>query len=361
MTIKSDIRAEADRLRAAFEAKGAVPVETDILQPAGALLDLYGEDIRARAFVTQDPLRGEMMLRPDFTVPLVSRHMDEGRGPARYTYAGEVFRQQEDDPERASEYLQVGFEVFNGADAEAADAEVFATIAEMLAPLGLKAAMGDIGLLRAAVAGLATSVARKQALLHHLWRPRRFKALIDRYSRAGAVSSEKLALLAAPDPIPEDAVEVGLRSRDEVLARIADLRAESEATPVAAEDVARIDALLDIRGTAVEALAQVRSLAGEMPSIGAAVGRMARRLDALGALGVALDTVRFEASYGRTSLEYYDGFVFGFYAEGQDDLPAVATGGRYDALTRAIGGGEGVPAVGGVIRPGLTLALREGS
>ena len=38
-------------------------------------------------------------------------------------------------------------------------------------------------------------------------------------------------------------------------------------------------------------------------------------------------------------------------------LPPVATGGRYDALTRAIGGGDGIPAVGGVIRPGDTVRV----
>ena len=62
------------------------------------LLDLYGEDIRARAYVTSDALRGEQMLRPDFTVPVVQMHMEHGAEPARYTYSGEVFRRQEDDP-----------------------------------------------------------------------------------------------------------------------------------------------------------------------------------------------------------------------------------------------------------------------
>ena len=71
MTPKAAIRAEGERLMAGFVAAGAVPVEADILQPAGTLLDLYGEDIRARAYVTDDPVRGEMMLRPDFTVPVV--------------------------------------------------------------------------------------------------------------------------------------------------------------------------------------------------------------------------------------------------------------------------------------------------
>ena len=49
MTPKAAIRAEAERLFAAFQAAGAVPVDADILLPAETLLDLYGEDIRARA------------------------------------------------------------------------------------------------------------------------------------------------------------------------------------------------------------------------------------------------------------------------------------------------------------------------
>jgi len=56
-------------------------------------------------------------------------------------------------------------------------------------------------------------------------------------------------------------------------------------------------------------------------------------------------------------MEYYDGFVFGFYAGARPDLPPVATGGRYDALTRQLGQGREIPAVGGVIRPGLVLTL----
>ena len=120
MTAKALIRAEAERLFAAFQAAGAVSVEADLLLPAETLLDLYGEDIRARAYVTNDPLRGEMMLRPDFTVPVVQAHMAHGADPARYCYMGEVFRKQDHLGNRASEYLQVGFEVFDRAAPEAA-------------------------------------------------------------------------------------------------------------------------------------------------------------------------------------------------------------------------------------------------
>ena len=107
--------------------------------------------------------------------------MGAGGGEGRYTYAGEVFRRQEDDPDRAAEYLQVGYELFNGAAAPEADAEVFSIFSKALEALNLRAAMGDIGLLRAAVEGLACRAARKAALLHHLWRPRRFRALLNRF------------------------------------------------------------------------------------------------------------------------------------------------------------------------------------
>ena len=93
----------------------------------------------------------------------------------------------------------------------------------------------------------------------------------------------------------------------------------------------------------------------ELPAIAPAVDRFAARLEALAAKGVDVGNLAFEASHGRTALEYYDGFVFSFHAEG---MPAVATGGRYDALTAVLGAGRSIPAVGGIIRPHLVAALR---
>ena len=49
MTQSANIRAEAKRIQNAFVAAGALPLEAEVLQPADTLLDLYGEDIRARA------------------------------------------------------------------------------------------------------------------------------------------------------------------------------------------------------------------------------------------------------------------------------------------------------------------------
>jgi ATP phosphoribosyltransferase regulatory subunit len=357
MIDRSAPRKLAAELRAQFEAQGAVPVEPPFLLPADKLLDLYGEDIRGRAYVTSDPARGEMFMRPDFTVPVVEMHMAQGAEPARYTYAGEVFRRQEENPDRAIEYLQVGYEVFDRADPVGAEAEVFARIATALKPMGLKAVTGDIGLLRAAIEGLETTERRKAALLRHIWHPRRFRALLDRFSGRAPVPAARAALLNAADPMANAGPMIGLRSAAEIEERITALKEDAATPPISEREIELIEALLDVRETVPFALEQLRDLAVDMPAINDAVDRMAARSAALEKLGVSLETLEFEATYGRTSMEYYDGFVFGLIAEDRPDLPPVATGGRYDALTSKLGQGREIPAVGGVIRPGLVLDL----
>ncbi|WP_281984666.1 ATP phosphoribosyltransferase regulatory subunit [Thalassorhabdomicrobium marinisediminis] len=357
MDTGQDSWARARRYQSVITGQGAVVTDADYLQSAGTLLDLYGEDIRARAFTTHDPVRGEQMLRPDFTVPIVQQHMAHGAEPARYTYLGKVFRKQEKDENRPTEFVQVGYEIFDGANPAAADAEVFATLAGLLSDVEVTAATGDIGVLRAAVEGLKTTERRRAALLRHLWRPRRFKALLDRYGGRSDMPAARATLLAQDDPMAGMPPLLGLRTQAEIAERIEVLREDAAAAPISAVELDLIDTLLKVRETAPNALVALRDLSVDLPSIAPAVDGIARRLDALATRGIAVDTLPFEASYGRTSMEYYDGFVFGFSADPRLNLPPLATGGRYDALTTVLGGGVGVPAVGGVIRPDLVAAV----
>jgi len=358
------IAAEAARLSAHFAAAGAESVEADILQPADLLLDLYGEDIRARAYVTGDPIRGELMLRPDFTVPVVRMHMADGAEPARYGYAGPVFRKQEAGAGRPSEYLQVGYEIFDRTDPAAADAEVFAQVAAALDGLPVRPATGDIGLLRGAVAGLSTTERRRAALVRHLWRPARFRALLERFAGRTPPAPSRTALIEAVRAqgaavlVAGAGPEIGLRGADEVVARIEALLEDDAAPDIPAEECDAIEALLALSDTAPRALERLAPLARVLPALLPAVARMGTRLEALAARRVDVDALPFEGSFGRTTLEYYDGFVFGFLAP--DGGPPLASGGRYDALTRQLGRGREIPAVGAVIRPALVVALREG-
>ncbi|WP_371157821.1 ATP phosphoribosyltransferase regulatory subunit [Jannaschia sp. 2305UL9-9] len=352
-------RARATDLLAQLQAKGAQPVEAAILQPAGTLLDLYGEDIRARAFTTTDPGAGEMMLRPDFTVPVVQAHMDGGAEPARYCYAGEVFRRQEDDPTRAREYLQVGYEVFARDNPADADAEVFALMSEVLAPWAPIAASGDLGILIAAVEGLTTSARRRAALRRHIWRPVRFRRLMNRFTGAATPPAKRSALLqlvASEGPeavIASAGTAVGLRDTAEIAARLSALIDDTEVQDISKAEADVIDAILTLNGTMTEALSPLRDMAVDLPALGPAADRLEARAEAMARRGLAPETLAFAPARGRTAMEYYDGFVFTLSARGRPGQPPLATGGRYDALTAVLGAGRSIPAVGGVIRPGL--------
>ncbi|MEM8591970.1 MAG: ATP phosphoribosyltransferase regulatory subunit [Pseudomonadota bacterium] len=341
---ESDVRRETAALLARFEGLGARRIEAGILQPAEVLLDLYGEDIRGRAYVTQDPLRGEQMLRPDFTVPVVQMHMAEGAEPARYTYAGPVFRRQEEDLGRPSEYPQVGYEVFDRSDPARVEVELFGAFHEALQGLNLHVVMGDMAILSSAVASLETTEHRKAALMRHLWRPRKFRALLDRFS--------------APSPGPvaaETGPEIGVRTAAEVAERRARMAADAEADRLDPRARARLEDLLGIAGALPEAMVKLEQAAAELLGIKAPLATLKARVAELATVGVDPENLHFEVSYGRTSMEYYDGFVFGFTADGK---APVATGGRYDALTKVLGQGRSVPAIGGVIRPDLVAELR---
>ena len=139
------------------------------------------------------------------------------------------------------------------------------------------------------------------------------------------------------------------------MARAEALLADAGTPPIKATEAALLYDLLGLEAPAASALVHLRGITPMLPAIAPAVDRFAARLEALAARGVDVDALAFEASHGRTSLEYYDGFVFSFHgAEG----PPVASGGRYDALTAVLGAGASIPAVGGVIRPGVVARLR---
>src|SRR5271169_5584632 len=86
-----DARAEA--LVASYERAGYGRVAPAILQPAEPFLDLSGEDLRQRIFLTTDPDGRELCLRPDLTIPVSRDYLASAQAgePAGFCYLGPVF------------------------------------------------------------------------------------------------------------------------------------------------------------------------------------------------------------------------------------------------------------------------------
>ena len=75
----TDLRAQ--QLVSSYVRAGYTPIDPPIVQPAEPFLDLSGEDIRRRMFLTSDPLEHELCLRPDLTIPLHYNDYDIFREP----------------------------------------------------------------------------------------------------------------------------------------------------------------------------------------------------------------------------------------------------------------------------------------
>ena len=93
--------------------------------------------------------------------------------------------------------------------------------------------------------------------------------------------------------------------------------------------------------------------------LGVVCEQLSNRIQAIEKLGMDLTKLNFVTNLTRTTLEYYDGFIFSGNLKGSSYTQPLVQGGRYNALTRIIGKGISIPAVGGIIRPELLISARE--
>ena len=128
------LKKEIERILKNFKRNGGIYVEIPTLLHSDLLLDLYGEELNSRAYILDDPVKGNLMLRPDFTVPIVQLHIKTNTKNAQYCYSGKVWRKQDYLSSRPSEYLQVGIECFGGSNIAKEDAKLFSIISSAFYP-----------------------------------------------------------------------------------------------------------------------------------------------------------------------------------------------------------------------------------
>jgi ATP phosphoribosyltransferase regulatory subunit len=356
-----DPRAEA--LIARYERAGYARVSPAILQPAEPFLDLSGEDIRRRMFLTTDPDGHELCLRPDLTIPvsrdyLASPSAGEAVGCC---YLGPVFRHRGDAP---SEFVQAGIESFARRDTAAADAEMLSLGLETTAHYGIVAPevrMGDVGLFGALIAALDLSAAWKRRLVKDFNRAGSLADDLDRLVSAAAIERPEyqgvLAAMAGSDPKAAHALvtdllsiaginTVGGRTVGEIADRFLEQAALGASAGLPRATRALIEQFLAINGDPDEACDALHTLAEEADlDLGAALDLFETRTRNLADRGIDVGSMHFSTAFGR-GLDYYTGFVFELHDPARrSDRPLVA-GGRYDGLLSRLGAPEPIPAVG---------------
>ena len=352
----------ADALIGLFERAGYGRAAPPLLQPADPFLDLSGEDIRRRMYLTSDAEGRDLCLRPDLTIPVALDYLGSGAAGAAagFCYLGPVFRQR---GRQAGEFLQAGIESFGRRDVAAADAEMLALGLETCAHYGIAAPdirVGDVALFSALIAALELSPAWRRRLIKDFNRKANLVSDLDRLTGDAAQRRPPyqgvLAALAGSDPAAAHALvtdllsisgisTVGGRSVDEIADRFLD-QAAGAAGGLPGEKRTLIERFLAIGGDPDEAAAELRALAGDSgAAIDAAIDLFESRTGFLAARGVDVTRIRFSTAFVR-GLDYYSGFVFELHPEaGAADRPLVA-GGRYDGLLTRLGSTAPIPAVG---------------
>lgn len=356
--------ARADALLASYERAGYARVSPPILQPAEPFLDLSGEDIRRRMFLTTAPGGVELCLRPDLTIPVSRDYLASPLAGKRaaYCYLGPVFRHRAGE---SAEFLQGGVESFGRSDRAAADAEMLTLGHEATASYGLTAPdmrTGDVGLFSALVAALDLAPAWKRRLIKDFNRKTNLAQDLDRLALGGNNGRPEyqgvLAALAGSDPKGAHALvtdllsiagisAVGGRSVAEIADRFLEQSALGASTKLPRDIRGLIERFLAISGDPDEAATELRALAADAnlaTDLAPALDLLESRNGFLAARDIDLKRVNFSTAFGR-GFDYYTGFVFELTDPARSGDPLVA-GGRYDGLLTRLGAPEPIPAVG---------------
>ena len=351
----------AQQLVATYRRAGYTPIDPPVLQPAEPFLDLSGEDIRRRMFLTADPLGRELCLRPDLTIPVSRAYLQspEAGKPSGFCYLGAVFRHREG---RAAEFVQAGIESFGRRDIAAADAEMLTLGLDATSLYGVAAPsirVGDVGLFTAFVAALDLAPAWKRRLIKDFNRKWSLAHDLDQLALAAANRPPEyqgvLAALAGSDPnaahhLVTDLLSiagieaVGGRSVDEIAERFLEQAALGTGTRLPREIRALIERFLAVRGGPDDVAGELRTLAADARlALSSALDLFETRTGFLAARGVDLRAIEFSTAFGR-GFDYYTGFVFELHDARANG--ALVAGGRYDALLTRLGASEPIPAVG---------------
>jgi ATP phosphoribosyltransferase regulatory subunit len=360
-TSQPDQRAES--LVAAYERSGYCRIAPAILQPAEPFLDLSGEDIRRRMYLSTDSEGRELCLRPDLTIPVSCDYLasvDAGK-PQGFCYLGPVFR---DRAPASPEFIQAGIESFGRSDSAAADAEMLALGLEATSHYGLPAPeirMGDVALFSVLVAALDLAPAWKRRLIKDFNRKSNLAHDLDRLTLAAHNKRPEyegvLAALAGADPkgahaLVSDLISiagittVGGRTVDEIAERFLEQSAPGAATALPQETRALIERFLAISGNPDQAAAALRALAADAKvALGPALDLLENRTGFLAARGIDIARIQFSTGFGR-GIDYYTGMVFELHDPATRVVGQLVAGGRYDGLLTRLGASAPIPAVG---------------
>lgn len=358
----------ASCLRKFLGAKGYGQVSTPIVEDANLFIRKSGGELVSQLYSFTDPAGRTVCLRPEFTSAVIRYHLSLGQAgetPARYQYLGPVFRYDANQIPVRHQRTQLGAELIGALNGNEPDSEVVWLAWRGLMELGLqnvRLRIGSVGLLlgllnsfelsesaRVFVSGSVGELTSGATEVARLVTRAEVAGLVKASTRSrgeALVSQDSMEM--AGDVVRNVAGELvlgptGRRTSEQIAARLTRKARE-------ANDPAELSAALELVGLVARlsgppsgVLAKAAGLLGANGVEDGALMDLESLVASLIARGVPESSLWLDLGLAR-GIAYYTGVVFEL---GPVDSPgAFGGGGRYDGLVRALGGEDGMPAIG---------------
>ena len=360
-------------------------LETPLLEATELFLRQSGGGLASRMYSFVDAGSNQVSLRPEFTSPIM-RHYLENAGeielPARWQYAGPVFRYEVAHPEGSGQFTQVGAELL-GSGSVLADAELITLAAQLPGHAGLtgcRVELADLDVFHSLLDVAGVSDRARTFIIESVPQlrqgPSALPGVMERAYQLhlGARNPENQELSAAIVGLDDsqarqviqgflqwngtwngtDLRRFGQRDPDQVVDRFLRKLRGSDEMGRLERGLALASSLVAVQGEPALAMPAARQVVQEAGADPSAINRLGELLEILAAspnIEAAL-TVDFGLARG---LAYYNGIVFEVKHPGW--LDPLGGGGRYDGLARALGSPANVPALGFAYTLETLLAL----
>ena len=372
-----------DRLMELIGGYGYRRLETPILEPTDLFLRKSGGELASRIYSFSDPGSSLVSLRPEFTSSIMRHYLERAAEidlPARWHYAGPVFRYDVSHPEASGQFTQIGAELV-GSSSIMADVEVLDLAAQVASLLGVadwRLELADLDVLDSILDAVGVSERAKtfiigsvpllaqgrQAVDEVLESARRLNltghGIEDNYlgkaieglddGRARVVLQGLLQWSAAD--------QLGQRDPNEVVNRLLRKLRGSDTEATLRRGLELTSDLAAVNGEPKAALDSAGAVVRKAGADETAFLRLSQLVDLVlrdpensGYLALNFGLVR--------GLAYYNGVVFEL--KHPECLDSLGGGGRYDGLARALGSSGPVPALGFAFNLEALLSLSDGA
>ena len=367
-----------DRLCQLLNGYGYRQLETPVLEPTELFLRKSGGELASQLYSFTDAGSNSVSLRPEFTSPIMRHYLENAANislPARWQYCGPVFRFDVSHPEASSQFTQVGGELI-GSSEIAADVELLNLAVAVPSQLGLDGwvlQLADLDILDSLLEPVGVSERARSFIIQSMPQLREGRSavpgLLEEGRRlhlvggsngsiaSGDVDSEDAALRQAVQGLNDtqarsvllgllqwnSADQLGQRTPEDVVERMLQKIRGTDNEEKLRQGLELASDLAVIKGEPGPALQTVKKTLASAGANQDAVDRLSEVISLMSHGPDIKGQVVLDFSLVR-GLAYYNGVIFEVSHPGWPGT--LGGGGRYDTLSRALGGGDAVPALG---------------